>query len=295
MSTRSALQFDLWPDSPPELLPNAAAAVELLHPSDGLLLTELHYPTLTVHPAPRDRATGAAVIVCPGGGYRVLAVEKEGIAVARWLNHHGITAGVLHYRLLPNRYPAALRDALRALRMMREQAPVHGYDPSRIGIMGFSAGGHLAASLSVLAAHPDAEVPGVPPSNTNEPGPAFSLLFYAAISLGSPAVITHTGSREALIGTDPSPELVKLTSLHLQVTPATPPTFLAHTHDDPTVPVAHSRVYFEALRAAGVSAELSDTHSGQHGLGIALDSPHPAVRAWSEECANWLRQRGLAH
>jgi acetyl esterase/lipase len=264
MSTRSALQFDLWPDSPPELLPNAAAAVELLHPSDGLLLTELHYPTLTVHPAPRDRATGAAVIVCPGGGYRVLAVEKEGIAVARWLNHHGITAGVLHYRLLPNRYPAALRDALRALRMMREQAPVHGYDPSRIGIMGFSAGGH-------------------------------SLLFYAAISLGSPAVITHTGSREALIGTDPSPELVKLTSLHLQVTPATPPTFLAHTHDDPTVPVAHSRVYFEALRAAGVSAELSDTHSGQHGLGIALDSPHPAVRAWSEECANWLRERGLAH
>ena len=296
MATSTPLHFELWDGAPPDLRPDAAPPVHTQHPRDGLLLSALHHPTLTIHPAPRDRATGAAVILCPGGGYRVLAVEKEGVAVAHWLNHHGITAGVLHYRVFPNRHPAPLLDARRALQLMRENAASHGVDPARIGIMGFSAGGHLAASLSLLHAHPDATPPspGSPSSSNdhaNENGPAFAVLFYPAISFGAAPVAMHSGSRDALLGPEPTPALIEHLSLHRRVTPAAPPTFLAHTFDDPGVSVEHARVYFAALQAAGVPAELHDQHSGAHGLGLALDSAHPTVRAWSDACAAWLRGR----
>ncbi len=295
MTETSPPALDLWSGAPPELRSDAAATQRTQHPTDGLLLSGVHYPTLTLHPAPPDRATGAAAIVCPGGGYQVLAVEKEGTAVARWLNHHGIAAGVLHYRVAPNRHPAPLRDARRALQLMRDHATAHGFDPARIGIVGFSAGGHLAASLSVLHAHPDAFAAPAPSSGANdETGLAFALLFYPVISLGAAPVTQHANSRVSLLGSDPAPELVDRLSLHRSVTPAAPPTFLAHTRDDPTVPVEHARVYFQALRAAGVPAELHDTHEGPHGLGLALNSPHPTVRAWSAACAAWLRERGLA-
>jgi acetyl esterase/lipase len=288
--------LEIWSGSPPDLRADAVAvATETQHPNDGLLLSALHHPTLTIYPAPSDRATGAAAIICPGGGYRVLAVEKEGVATARWLNHHGIAAGVLHYRVFPNHHPAPLRDARRALSLMRARAATHGFDPARIGVLGFSAGGHLAASLSVLHAHPDALPPGTTPESAgvDSSGPAFSLLFYPVISLGAAPVTMHASSRASLLGADPAPALVDLLSLHLSVTPAAPPTFLAHTFDDPTVPVAHARAYYAALRKAGVPAELNDTHSGPHGLGLALDSPHATVRAWSEACAAWLRSRRL--
>ena len=244
-------------------------------------------PTISLYPAPAGRATGAAIIVCPGGSYRMLA-DHEGHAIAVWLNTIGITAIVLKYRLGPQYgHPAPLKDAARALRTVRAMAREWGIDPARVGIMGFSAGGHLA---STLATHFDAGNPAASdPIDRLSSRPDVAILAYPVISMQDS--ITHAGSRRNLLGPSPSADLVQLLSNESQVTGLTPPTFLFHTADDPVVRVENSIRFAEALRRAGVPYELHVFASGPHGVGLAQDIP--ALAMWPTLLDRWLRGRGF--
>ncbi len=243
-------------------------------------------PKLTVYRA--EGGNGAAVVVCPGGGYGRLAADHEGKQVAEWLNTLGVSAFVLQYRLGPRyRHPAPLQDAQRAIRMVRARAAAWGVDPSRIGIMGFSAGGHLA---STAATHFDAgEASADDPVARAPSRPDFAVLVYPVISMQDG--VTHAGSRQNLLGESPDPALVELLSNERQVTPRTPPSFLFHTADDPAVPAANSILFFEALRRAGVPAELHVFAHGAHGLGLAPSDP--ALSPWPKLCALWMKGLGL--
>ena len=243
-------------------------------------------PKITVYLAPPERATGAAVVVCPGGGYRIVAADHEGKQIALWLNSLGVSAFVLQYRLGERyRHPAPLHDAQRAIRMVRSRAAEWRVDPQRVGILGFSAGGHLA---STAATHFDDGKPdAADPIERQGSRPDFAVLCYPVISLLDPPA--HSGSRLHLLGDPPDPALVQLLSNERQVTARTPPTVLWHTADDPAVPVENSILFFEALRKAGVPAELHVFPHGRHGLGLAPDDP--VVSQWTELCARWLSRR----
>jgi acetyl esterase/lipase len=238
-------------------------------------------PKLTLYRAPAASANGTAIVVCPGGGYRTLASDHEGKQVAEWLNSLGVSAFVLQYRLGPRyRHPAALQDAQRALRLVRAGAKEFGVDSRRLGIMGFSAGGHLA---STTGTQPDEVVDGV------SPRPDFMILGYPVISLSAP--FTHRGSLSFLLGETPDPGLAEQLSSEKQVSARTPPTFLFHTADDPAVPVANSLAFFAALRAEGVPGELHVFEKGRHGVGLAQDDA--LLKAWPTLLEAWLRSRGL--
>ncbi|MFN3651583.1 MAG: alpha/beta hydrolase [Armatimonadota bacterium] len=260
----------LWPGGAPGAVGQEAADV----------------PTLAYYPAPKDRNTGAAVVVCPGGGYGGLA-EHEGHPVAVWLNSIGVNAVVLRYRHAPRyRHPVPLQDAARAVRTVRARAAEQGIDPQRIGILGFSAGGHLASTLST---HFDAGKPGAEdPIERQSSRPDFSILIYPVISLRES--FTHAGSRNNLLGPNPPAELVDLLSNERQVTPQTPPAFLVHSHQDTVVPPENSLYYTLALRKAGVPSELHMFEKGQHGFGLALNDPD--LSAWPRACEKWLGFRG---
>ena len=255
----------------------------------GALGTEaVDKPKITVYLAPADRATGAAVVVCPGGGYRVVAADHEGKQIALWLNSLGVSAFVLQYRL-GERYhhPVPLQDAQRAIRMVRSRSKGWGVDPKRIGILGFSAGGHLA---STAATHFDDGRPEASdPVDRESSRPDFAVLCYAVITLEAPTA--HAGSRQNLLGDPADPSLVALLSNDKQVTPRTPPTFLWHTADDTAVPVENSLLFFEALHKAGVPGELHVFPHGRHGLGLAPGDP--AVSQWPRLCAVWMEGLGL--
>jgi len=244
------------------------------------------HPTLTVYPA--EGGTGAAIVVCPGGGYGMLA-PHEGEPVARWLNTLGITAGVLKYRLGPRyHHPAELHDAQRAIRMLRARAAEFALDPHRIGILGFSAGGHLAATA---ATHFDAGDPTAhDPIERVSCRPDLAVLVYPVITMTGP--FAHAGSRENLLGDHPSQELMDLLSNEKQVTKDTPPCFLMHTADDPGVPVENSLMFAEALRKAGVPFELHIYQHGPHGVGLATNDP--VLSTWTTLCAGWLRMHKFA-
>ena len=243
-------------------------------------------PTLTPY-LPKEKATGAAIIVCPGGGYSRLSDVKEGSAVAEWLNTLGITAFVLKYRL-GQRYPhpAPLQDAARALRTVRARAKEWNLDANRIGILGFSAGGHLA---STLGTHFEA---GKPDSadliERFSSKPDLMVLIYPVITMGE---LTHAGSKKNLLGANPSPEMVKLLSNETQVTKDTPPTFLVHTLADTGVPVENSLMFVSALRKASVPFEFHLYERGPHGFGLAPNDP--ILASWKERCADWLKIRGF--
>lgn len=246
-------------------------------------------PTLTAHLPAARKATGTAVVVCPGGGYGHLAIGYEGHDVARWLADHGVVGFVLKYRHRGNGYghPAPLDDAQRALRTVRARAAEFGVDPERIGILGFSAGGHLASSAGV---HFDAGDPDAADAIERASSrPDFLILCYPVISFTAP--VTHQGSRQNLLGKDPDPKLVRKFSTELQVTAGTPPTFLWHTTADKAVPAENSVLFYLALRAAGVPAELHVYEHGRHGLGLAKDAP--GAQRWTASCFDWLRGRGL--
>jgi acetyl esterase/lipase len=246
-------------------------------------------PTLTISLPPAERATGAAIVVCPGGGYRGLAMSYEGVDVGQWLNEHGIAAFVLKYRHKGSGYehPAPLNDAQRAIRTVRARAAEFRVDPNRIGILGFSAGGHLASSAGTHfdAGKPDASDP------IERVGcrPDFLVLCYPVISFTTP--YTHEGSKKNLLGEHPDAKLVESMSSELAVTPDTPPTFLFHTNEDTGVPPENSVLFYLALRKAKVPAEMHIYEKGRHGLGLAPD--FPAVKSWPERCIEWLRGRGL--
>lgn len=246
-------------------------------------------PTLTVSLPPAEKASGAAVVVCPGGGYGGLAIGYEGFDVARWLNEQGIAAFVLKYRHRGTGYghPAPLDDAQRAIRTVRARAAEFNVEPARIGILGFSAGGHLASSAGT---HFDTgQRDASDPIERASSRPDFLILCYPVISFTSP--YTHQGSKKNLLGENPDPKLVEKFSNELQVTPQTPPTFLWHTNADTGVAPENSVLFYLALREAKVPAELHIFEKGRHGLGLAREVP--AVRSWPDRCVDWMRGRGL--
>lgn len=245
-------------------------------------------PSLTVFEPPAGLASGAAVIVCPGGGYARLA-DHEAAPVAEWLTTLGITAALLRYRLAPHaRHPAMLDDAQRAVRTMRFHAARWNVDPGRIGILGFSAGGHLASSA---ATHFDAGDPGAAdPVDRVSSRPDLAILIYPVITLDGP--FAHAGSRNNLLGNTLTEALVRLLSSDLRVSSETPPTFLVHGSADEGVPCENSLLMAGALSRAGVPFELHIYEGGPHGFGMQPTSP--GVSPWTERCAEWLRVRGFA-
>lgn len=246
-------------------------------------------PTLTPFVAPSEHATGAAVVVFPGGGYGGLA-GHEGAGYARWLNGLGITAFVVKYRLGSHgyRHPAMWHDASRAVRLVRARAAEWAIDPARVGVIGSSAGGHLA---STLMTHWDRGVADAPdPVERLSSRPDFGILCYAVIGLGDE--LAHRGSRQNLLGSSPDPALVELLSNERQVDGQTPPTFLWHTADDAAVSVRNSYAFADALARHGVAHELHVYPQGRHGLGLGVADPagkQPAdLLPWTRECARWL-------
>lgn len=236
-------------------------------------------------------ATGAGMVVCPGGGYSGLSMDHEGRAYAQWLNAHGVAAFVLKYRLGSHgyRHPVMLEDAARAVRLVRSRALEWKIDPHRLGIMGSSAGGHLA---STLLTHFDAGSPqATDPIERQSSRPDLGVLCYAVISMGP---TTHAGSRQNLLGDNPSPELVQSLSNELQVTPQTPPCFLWHTWEDPVVKVENSLDFAQALRRNGVHFDLHIYEHGGHGMGLGDDTP-PFRNAlpWTNDLLFWLKGQGF--
>jgi acetyl esterase/lipase len=249
---------------------------------------ETDIPAITVY-LPRTVAPNTpAVIVCPGGSYRALASNHEGRQVASYLNSLGMAAFVLRYRLGPRyHHPIELGDAQRAIRLVRSHAADWRIDPARVGIMGFSAGGHLAMSAST---HFDAGASGAADAVDRAGSrPDFAVLGYPVISMTEEW--THKGSRTNLLGDSPDPELAKSLSGERAVTRETPPTFLFQTNEDTTVPAENAVHYYLALRKAAVPAEMHVFEKGPHGVGLANDDP--ALSAWSALLANWLRVRKL--
>ena len=292
-------------------------------------------PGVRFYPAPADRASGAAVIVCPGGGYRNLAAH-EGPDVALWLNQLGISALVLQYRLGPTyqhpamlqdvqrgapteieaingavaragarlgvetpviawlyrlgptyQHPAMLQDVQRAVRLTRARAGEWKIDPRRIGIMGFSAGGHLASTAATWFDEGTEGAADLVERMSSRPD--LAILCYPVITMHAPS--GHAGSRRNLLGENPTPELVDRLSSERQVTSRTPPTFLFHTADDASVPVENSLLFAAALRRANVPYELHVYQSGRHGVGLAKD--HPTLGSWPGLLASWLRSHGF--
>jgi acetyl esterase/lipase len=245
-------------------------------------------PTITPFLAPKETATGAAVVVCPGGGYRNLSDVKEGSDVAKWLNSLGISAFVLKYRLgMRYQQPNQLLDAARALRTVRARAKEWNLDAKRIGILGFSAGGHLA---STLGTHFDAgRADSKDEIERVSSRPDLMILIYPVITMGE---FAHKGSKMNLLGENPSEDLVRLYSNELQVTKETPPTFLVHTMTDATVPVENSLLFLSALRKAGVPFEFHLYEQGPHGFGLA--STNPILASWADRCADWLGLHNFA-
>jgi len=242
-------------------------------------------PTLTAYLPDGTNATGAAMVICPGGGYAGLA-SHEGRDYALWLNQHGVAGFVLKYRLGSHgyRHPAMLQDAARAVRVVRAHAVEWHIDEHRVGIMGSSAGGHLA---STLLTHFDAGNPtATDPVERESCRPDLGILCYPVITMGE---VTHAGSRENLLGQNPSPELVRDLSNELQVTKETPPCFLWATSDDAIVPVENSFLFAEALGKAGVPFDLHIYQHGRHGLGLADVPPFKHPHPWAADCLYWLK------
>lgn len=233
---------------------------------------------------PKKRSTSAAILVIPGGGYEHVAIGHEGFQIADWLNHQGMAAIVLDYRVAPYHYPVEINDGRRAMRLIRAHAAEYGIDPNRIGVWGSSAGGHLASSLGTHCEPTDQ------PASTDDPvdqlscKPDFMVLAYPVISMELPE--THAGSRRALLGLDPDPKLAHEYSNQFAVTPDTPPTFLFATTNDPVVPVENSLDFYRALERNHVHAELHLFDYSNHGCGLC-GSIIP-LRVWPSLLRTWL-------
>jgi acetyl esterase/lipase len=240
-------------------------------------------PTLTPFLAPKEKATGATVVVLPGGGYGGLA-QHEGKDYALWLNSLGVHAFVLKYRLGPSGYkhPRMLEDAARAVRTVRARAQEWDLDPKRVGIMGSSAGGHLASTL--LTHFDGGNANGSDLIEKESSRPDIGILCYPVITMGH---FTHEGSKKNLLGANPSEQLVEFLSNEKQVTRDTPPTFLFHTVEDTAVPVENSMMFADALRKNGVSFDLHIYEKGRHGIGLA--NGHP----WTKDCEAFLKVHGF--
>lgn len=267
---QGVLTFPLWANGAPGALGNEDSDI----------------PTLTYYPAAHGAPT--AVIIAPGGGYRGLEMNYEGRQVANWFNAAGISAFILKYRLGPRyHHPIELGDAQRAIRYVRAHAADYGIKPDRIGMLGFSAGGHLTSTAET---HFDSGDPNAAdPIDRVSSRPDFAVLCYAVVSMTGP--YSHHGSMEALLGDSPDPKLLEDLSNEKHVTPQTPPTFIFSTSEDTTVPSENSVAFYLALHQAHVPAELHIFQKGHHGVGLALYDP--ALGQWPTLMLNWLRGLGL--
>jgi acetyl esterase/lipase len=269
----------------PEKIPNSTGAPDE-ETSKDLISRKVSKPTLAIYLPPAASATGTAVIVCPGGGYGVLVMGREGYEVAEELNKSGIAAIVLKYRLPDDKFMkdkaiAPLQDAQQAIKVVRENAQKWKIDPAKIGIMGFSAGGHLAATAGT---HYDSSYIANPKKTSLRPD--FMILVYPVISLLDK--IGHKGSGKNLLGDAPTSAQVKYFSNELQVTNKTPPAFLTHASDDTVVPVSNSLRFYEALTANGVPADMHIYSKGEHGY-----LKTPAFGEWFGRCLHWMKETEL--
>jgi len=270
-----SMKINLWPEGniPLSIKNNLQ---EQAISTDIVRIGKVQVPKIEVYLPNKRSVTGQAVIICPGGGYSILAYDWEGTDVAKLLNAHGIAAIVLKYRLpdslsstAPDQVP--LMDAKQAMRIVREKAASWNINPNKIGIMGFSAGGHLASTLSTHF--------------EEETKPNFSILIYPVISMDKS--IAHMGSRNNLIGKQPSEEMAKLYSNELQVTANTPPTFLIHATDDQSVPVENSLLYYQALKKNKVPTEMHIYPAGGHGFGLA--NGNRSLESWPVLLIEWMK------
>ncbi|MEX2673232.1 MAG: alpha/beta hydrolase [Phycisphaeraceae bacterium] len=265
-------RIPLWPEGAPGAVGDEPADI----------------PTLDIYLPDNADAATPAVVVCPGGGYAHLAMGHEGDDIGKRLSQMGVAVFVLRYRLAPRyREPIQLHDAQRALRHVRHHAERYNIDPDRLGILGFSAGGHLAASTATLIgeADPDAD----DPIDRHSARPDFAVLCYPVITM-TDAAVTHAGSRSNLIGSGDAAKAEHY-SLEKQVTERTPPTFLFHTDADTGVPPENSVLFYLALRKASIPAELHIYQPGRHGVGLAAD--HPALNTWPTLLENWLQSQNI--
>lgn len=244
-------------------------------------------PALLAFPAPQTKANGCGVVVCPGGGYGGLAMDHEGYQIVEWLNKRGISAWILRYRLGSKGYhhPIQKGDVLRAIRTVRHNAGANGVDPKRIGVWGFSAGGHLA---STAATHFDTgDANAADPVDKVSSRPDFAILCYPVITMDE--AFTHKGSRRNLFGPDRygNADLVELLSNEKRVTPQTPPTFIFHTTEDQAVPVRNATEFYSALQQNGINCELHIYQNGRHGVGLGGNDP--ILSTWPARMEDWLK------
>ncbi|PKA98532.1 acetyl esterase/lipase [Flavobacteriaceae bacterium MAR_2009_75] len=282
--------ISIWPNGAPDAIEDPSFKEQVQYDDQGNIrgYSQVSTSEMTPYLADEKNNSGTAVIVCPGGGYSHLAIEKEGHKVAKWFNSLGISAFVLKYRMpndktMKNKTVGPLQDAQEAMRIVRSNAKKWKIDPNKVGIMGFSAGGHLASTLST---HFDEKVYNST-YNTNA-RPDFSILIYPVISMDEK--ITHMGSRNNLLGEKASAENLKKYSNEKQVDANTPPTFLIHTTVDKAVPVENSINYFLALKNNKVAAEMHLYEKGKHGMGLGVEGTN---QYWPTDCENWLRAQQL--
>ena len=255
-------------------------------------VTHVQTPDMRVFLPPRDRATGAAIVIYPGGGYGILAIDHEGWQVAQWLNGIGVAAIVCRYRVstiegAAYRFPVPLLDARQAVRLTRQRASEWGIDPTRIGVMGFSAGGHLA-SLMLTTSEESLAGDAVATPATHRPD--FGVLVYPVITLHERW--GHRGSSDNLLGANTPDARRQRYSTDLRVTRTTPPTFLVATQDDGAVPPQNSVAFYQAMTAQQVPGELHIWERGGHGFGL-LPNAAPVAQEWAPRLAAWLRSRGI--
>ena len=276
----------LWEGDPPNYI--ETGEVTIFDTADIVRVRNVQKPDIALFLPSKKNATGEAVVICPGGGYGILAYDWEGIDIARWLNSKGIAAFVLKYRLPGSKsnvipYKSPLMDAKRAMRLVRYHAEKWNVDPGKVGVMGFSAGGHLASTLST---HFDA---GDPENNDlverESCRPDFSVLIYPVVTFTKE--YTHVGSRENLLGKDLDPELVQHFSNELKVTELTPPAILIHSGDDQVVPVENSIVYYHALQKKEIISELHIYPNGGHGYSLAIGQGH--LSTWPDRVIEWIK------
>ena len=277
MLSRAEMQLPvpLWPDGAPGALGTSSNDI----------------PTLTAYLPDATNATGAAMVICPGGGYVHLA-PHEGNDYALWLNQHGVTCFVLKYRLGGDgyRHPAMLNDAARAMRWVRAHADEFKVDAHRVGIMGSSAGGHLAATLMTHFDSGDTNAADAIDRESSRPD--LGVLCYAVITMGE---LTHQGSKDNLLGKNPSPDLVASLSNELQVTTNTPPCFLWTTFEDTAVPMENTMMFAEALRKNHVPFDLHIYEKGRHGIGLKDKPPFAHPHPWAADCLFWLKEQGFVN
>jgi acetyl esterase/lipase len=278
----------VWPGSIPGSKGSAEYKEETIYDNNRPRISKVTDPELMVYQPAKDKSNGTAVIICPGGGYGRLAVDHEGYAVAQWLNTLGITGIVLKYRLpsdviMTDKTIGPLQDVQEAIRVVKRKSSEWGLKPGKIGVLGFSAGGHLAGTASTMY---DKKV--YASADTTSARPDFSILIYGVLSMQK--TISHGGSVNNLLGPNPSQELMDSFSNELHVTTKTPPAFLVHAADDGAVPVQNSILYFQALRKNSIPAELHIYEKGGHGFGLA---PNRGTESnWPAACEKWMKAHG---